>query len=227
MYGITPDPFEEEIMRPKPTPTTSTTTSANTSTRTTTSPSTSTSTSTTTAPKTEEKKSGGFLDDLFKPIRDWFKSIGLEGEPIPDEHWIREAEMHYNDIQNIMSSIPDSFYNASGGYWGLKTKKDFLERAWQRYYNATVHRTNVTGDAIELERMADFARSLREKWEKEKNRVIEKAIEKDAEYRPQPGTTPIAEDQPKPPQDTKYMSYGLIAIIAILVVVLIIVLLRR
>jgi hypothetical protein len=165
------------------------------------------------------------LDNLFKPVRDWFASLGWTS--VPDEHSIQEAEMHYNDIQNIMSSIPDSFYKASGGYWVLKTKKDFLERAWQRYYNATVHRTNATGDAIELARMADFARSLQEKWEKEKNRVIEKAIEKDAEYRPQPGTTPIAEDQPKPPQDTKYMSYGLIAIIAILVVVLIIVLLRR
>jgi len=225
MYGITPDPFEEAIMRPKPTPTTSTTTSTNTSTRTTTSPSTSTSTPTTTTQKTEEKKSGGFLDDLFKPVRDWFASLGWT--PVPDEHSIQEAEMHYNDIQNIMSSIPDSFYKASGGYFGLKTKQDFLNEAWRLYNDATEHRVYATGNAIKLERMADFARSLREKWEKEKNRVIEKAIEKDAEYRPQPGTTPIAEDQPKPPQDTKYMSYGLIAIIAILVVVLIIVLLRR
>jgi len=252
MYGITPDPFEEEIMRPKPTTTTSTTpstptvvatiprerveanryyqtqpepTSISTSTRTTTSSSTSTSTPTTTTQKTEEKKSGSFLDDLFKPVRDWFTSLGWERTP--DEHWIQQAERHYNEIENIMSSIPDSFYKASGGYWKLKTKKDFLDVAWRHYYDVTEQRIDVTGNAIELERMADFARSLREKWEKEKNRVIEKAIEKDAEYRPQPGTTPIAEDQPKPPQDTKYMSYGLIAIIAILVVVLIIVLLRR
>jgi len=165
------------------------------------------------------------LDDLFKPVRDWFASLGWT--PVPDEHSIQEAEMHYNDIQNIMSSIPDSFYKASGGYYGLKTKQDFLNEAWRLYNDATEHRVYATGNAIKLERMADFARSLQEKWEKEKNRVIEKAIEKDAEYRPQPGTRPIAEEQPKPPQETKYMSYGLIAIIAILVVVLIIVLLRR
>jgi len=167
------------------------------------------------------------LDNLFKPIRDWLKSIGLEGEPIPDEHYIQEAEWHYNDIINIMGSIPDSFYKASGGYFGLKTKQDFLNKARQRYYDATERRVYVTGDAIELERMADFARSLREKWEKEKNKVIEKAIEKEMENKAQVETPSIAEDQPKPPQDTKYMSYGLIAIIAILVVVLIIVLLRR
>jgi hypothetical protein len=263
MYGITPDPFEEEIMRPKPTPTTSTTPSTptvvatiprsiveanryyqtqpvpttsatmstSTSTRTTTSSSTSTSTPTTTTQKTEEKKSGSFLDDLFKPIRDWLKSIGLEGEPIPDEHWIQEAEMYYNEIENIMSSIPDSFYKASGGYWKLKTKKDFLDAAWQHYYEATEYRRNVTGNAMELDNMADFARSLRDKWEKEKNKVLEKAIEKEIENRTQPstqpGTTPIAEEQPKPTQTTNYMSYGFIAIIAILVIVLIFVLRRK
>jgi len=250
MYGITPDPFEEEIMRPKPTPTTSTTTptaptvvatvprervEANRYYQTQPAPTTSTSTSatstssstSTTASKTEEKKGGNFLDNLFKPIRDWLKSIGLEGEPIPDEHYIREAEWRYNDIISIMDSIPDSFYKASGGYYGLKTKQDFLNKAWQLYYDATEHRVTVTGNAIELSHMADFARSLREKWEKEKNKVIEKAIEKETENRAQVGTPSIAEDQPKPPQDTKYMSYGLIVIIAILVIVLIIVLLRR
>ena len=214
MYGITPDPFEEEIMRPKPTTTTSTTPSAPTVVA-------------TIASKTEEKKEGNFLDNLFKPIRDWLKSIGLEGEPIPDEHYIQEAEWHYNDIINIMGSIPDSFYKASGGYYGLKTKQDFLNEAWRLYNDATEHRVYATGNAIKLERMADFARSLREKWEKEKNKVIEKAIEKETENRAQVGTPSIAEDQPKPPQDTKYMSYGLIVIIAILVIVLIIVLLRR
>jgi hypothetical protein len=238
-YGIAPDPFEEEIIRPKPTPTTSTTPSTNTSTRTTTSSSTSTSTPTTTTQKTEEKKSGGFLDDLFKPIRDWLKSIGLEGEPIPDEHWIPEVEMYYNDIEHIMSSIPDSFYKASGGYWGLKTKKDFLDKAWRHYFEATERRMFIARNASELREMASFARSLRDKWEEEKNKVLEKAIEKEIENRTKPstqpstqlgttpGTTPIAEEQPKPPQETKYMSYGLIVIIAIFVIVLIIALLRR
>jgi len=151
MYGITPDPFEEEIMRPKPAPAASTTVSTPMG----------TTTPTTTKPA-EENKPGGFLDWLFKPIRDFFNSLPpmSEEEKRRHEEWLREQEIERRYImQNERDDSSTRPITGGGGGGG--------------------------------------------------------------------GTRPIAEDQPKPPQDTKYMSYGLIAIIAILVVVLIIVLLRR
>jgi len=174
MYGITPDPFEEEIMRPKPTPTTSTTTPSTPTVDTQPVPTTSTTVSTptgTTTPTTtkpaEEKKPEGFLDWLFKPIRDFFNSLPpmSEEEKRRHEEWLREQEI---ERRNIMQNERD----------------DSSTRP-------------ITGGGTQPGAGGGG------------------------------GTPSIAEEQPKPPQTTNYMSYGFIAIIAILVIVLIFVLRRK
>jgi len=129
------------------------------------------------------------------------------------------AKTLYSEIEFMINPIPESFYNASGRYLGM-TKQQFLGRA--------AGLANYTGrdyavwesNVKELEKMHRYALDLLAKWRRAVQSGTTGSGSSDS-------TTPIAEDQPKPPQETNYMSYGLIAIIAILVIVLIIVLLRR
>lgn len=182
------------------------------------------------------------LDDLLKPIRDFFISMGMDPNAEPVDTTASEDEIAdniYNEIARIMREIPDDFYRASGGYSGM-SKQEFLNRANE--LRNTCH--NVGGPAVhgymaKLHEMHNFAWKLYNKWLDAKKRGATATgsggtgtgSSGDGTSTGGTGTgggdtTPIAEDQ-KPPETTNYMTYGFIALIAVLVIVVIIVLRRK